>query len=52
MHALPSRHLCSLLVLAALTPCTPSDADHDGYITLADCDDADPATHPGAVDLP
>ncbi len=31
------------------------DFDHDGYARLlggGDCDDADPAIHPGAVDLP
>jgi len=34
-------------------PLPPPDADGDGYsICDGDCDDADPATHPGAVDLP
>lgn|GEM_PF-439938 len=28
------------------------DADGDGYLPAADCDDADPRSHPGAKDLP
>ena len=28
------------------------DADHDGWAKPADCDDADPAIHPAAVDVP
>jgi hypothetical protein len=49
----------ALGVLAALGGCTEShgtgdgsttDADGDGYPSDVDCDDADPATHPGAWD--
>ncbi len=29
-----------------------SDADHDGIAAPLDCDDANPAIHPGAVDVP
>ncbi|MBI2894357.1 MAG: putative metal-binding motif-containing protein [Deltaproteobacteria bacterium] len=32
--------------------CLPDDADCDGSEDAADCDDGDPATHPGAVDPP
>jgi hypothetical protein len=28
------------------------DGDHDGFAAGADCNDADPAIHPGAVDIP
>ena len=28
----------------------PQDSDRDGHTTPGDCDDADPATHPGAID--
>lgn len=31
---------------------TWSDDDGDGYLTLDDCDDADPLVHPGASDTP
>jgi hypothetical protein len=30
----------------------PPDLDGDGYPPPADCDDADPSVHPGAIDLP
>jgi hypothetical protein len=29
-----------------------SDADGDGYVVPADCNDANPAIHPGALDVP
>jgi hypothetical protein len=28
------------------------DGDHDGFASTADCNDANPAIHPGAVDVP
>jgi hypothetical protein len=31
---------------------TPVDGDHDGYYRPADCQDANPAIHPGVVDQP
>jgi hypothetical protein len=64
---LPSRHVV-LLALVACAPepagddpghtdatadsDVPGDADHDGVPAPADCDDADPGVHPGAVELP
>ncbi|MFH1466443.1 MAG: MopE-related protein [Pseudomonadota bacterium] len=49
-----------LIALALLTGCPPKpedtsapegrDADGDGYGSEVDCDDADPAVHPGAVE--
>lgn len=33
-------------------PVLLSDADHDGHGSDVDCDDADPAVHPAAVETP
>jgi hypothetical protein len=39
---------CEAVVVAAL----PADADGDGSLTPADCNDASAAIHPGATDIP
>ncbi len=41
--------LLALLVMALLLACTrDGDGDGDGHLSDVDCDDADPARHPGA----
>lgn len=44
------------LTATALSTNTVGDADHDGYVTSAlagpDCDDGNPAIHPGVTDVP
>ena len=44
--SLATLALC--LVMANVTACHPDDGDGDGYPVSEDCDDGDPAIHPGA----
>ena len=39
-------------MLACRSDCTVGDCDLDGFPGSVDCDDADPAVHPGAQELP
>lgn len=41
---------CSAVSTLAGCTSTAPDGDGDGFVRLADCDDADPAVHPGALD--
>jgi hypothetical protein len=40
----------SCAAVSTLTGCAAPDADGDGFVRPTDCDDTDPAVHPGAPD--